>query len=113
MGEGDLERARAGVLRGDFRDLLVDGDRIAVRGAEFAARQPGVDALVVVADAAGIVKTADRRDGMTMLLERFERTGELVVRPVLGDLVVERVDAVGQVDEGAALRRGGHLLRGA
>ena len=48
-----------------------------------------------------------------MLLERLQGAGELVVRPVLGDLVVERVDAVGQVDEGAALGRGGHLFRGA
>ena len=111
--EGDLHRARPGVLGGELGHLLVDGDRIAVRGAEFAAGQPGVDALVVVAEAAGVIQAADRGDRLPMLLKRFEGTGELVVRPVLGDLVVERVDAVGQVDEGAALGRGGHLLGGA
>lgn len=60
-----------------------------------------------------MVKAADWGDGLTVLLERLERAGELVVWAVLGDLVVQRVDAVREVDEGAALGRGGHLLRGA
>ena len=113
LRQGDLHRARAGVLGGDFGHLLVHRDGITVRRAKLAAGQPGADAVVVVAEAASVVQAADWGDGLTVLLERLERAGELVVRAVLGDLVVERMNAVREVDEGAALGRGGHLLGGA
>ena len=113
LREGDLHRADAGMLGGDFRHLLVDGDGVTVRGAELAAGQPSADAVMVVAKAAGVIETADRRDRLAVFLERLERAREAVIRAGLGNLVVERVDAVREVDEGTATGRGGQLLGGA
>ena len=97
--------------RGDFGHLLVDGDGVAIRGPELAAGQPGANAVVVMAEAARMMQAADRSDRLTMLLERLERSGELVIRAGLGDLVIERMDAIGEVDKRAAPRRDGRRLR--
>ena len=102
LREGNLHRGVAGVLRGDFRHLLVHGNGVAIRGAELPAGQEDVDAIVMVTQGSGVVQSADGRDDIAVLLQRLERAGELVILPRLGDLIVQRVDAVGEVDEGAA-----------
>ena len=53
------------------------------------------------------MQPADRRNDIAVFLQGFQRPGERVVLARLEDLVVERMDAVGEVDEGAAPRRGG------
>ena len=97
-------------LRGDLGHLLVDGDGVAIRRAELSAGQPDRDAVVVMAERSRMMQAADRRDDLAMLFQRLERPGELVVLARRGDLVVERMDAVREVDEGTAPRRGGLLL---
>ena len=57
------------MLPGDFRHLLVHRDRVAVRGAELAGSQEGLDAVVVVADGSRVVHAADRGDDVAMLLQ--------------------------------------------
>ena len=66
-------------------------------------------------NASRVVKAADGRNGITVFFQRFEGTRELVVTAGFGDLVIEGVDAVGKIDEGAAFGRGdlfGRLERG-
>ena len=101
-------------MRGrDLGHLLVHGDRVAGRGAHLAAGQPDVDAAVVVAEGSWVMQPADGRNNIAMLLQWLERPGELVVLAFFEDLVVQRVHAIGEVDEGAAFRRGGGFLSGA
>ena len=97
------------MLSSDFGHLLVHRYGIAVRGSNFPSGQEDVNAVVMMAKAAGMMKAADRRDGVTMFLQRFERLGEFVIFAGLGDLVVERMDAVGQINEGAAFGSGDFL----
>ncbi len=78
-----------------------------VRRANLSAGQPDVDAVVVMAEASRMMQTADRRDDLAVLLQRLERPGKLVVLARRRDLIVQRMDAVGEVDEGTAPRRGG------
>jgi hypothetical protein len=59
----------------------------------------------MMTQAARMMQTADRRDDVAMLLQRLQRTRELVILARRRDLVVQRVHAVREVDEGAALRR--------
>ena len=69
---------------------------------------------MVMSEATRMMQSADRRDHVAMLLQRLQRAGELIALSFLEDLVVERVDAIREVDEYTALgRRGGGLLRGA
>jgi hypothetical protein len=53
----------------------------------------------MVTNTSRVVKPTDRRDGITVFFQGFEGTGEFVVRAGLGDLVIEGVNTVGQVDE--------------
>lgn len=50
LGDGHFKRRVAGVLRGDLGHLLVHGDRVFVRRAKLATRQPDIDAVVVMAE---------------------------------------------------------------
>ena len=109
LREGDLHRRVTRVLRGDLGHLLVHGDGVPIRRAELPAGQPDRDAVVVMAEGSRMMQTADRRDDLAVLLQRLERPGELVILARRGDLVVQRMHAVREVDEGAAPRRGGLL----
>ena len=109
--DGDLHGGVAGVFAGDFGHLLIHGDGVAIRWAELAAGEPDLQAVVVVAEAARVVQAADRGDHFAELLQRLERAGELIVLAGLENLVVQRMDAVGEVDEGAAPWRGDLLRR--
>src|SRR5690348_6510761 len=99
------------MLRSDFGDLLVHGDGVAVRRAKFSAGQPNLLAVVVVAESSGVMHTADRRNHLAVLLQRHERPGKRVILARCGDLVIKRVDAVRDVDEGAAPGSGGLFCR--
>jgi hypothetical protein len=63
-----------------------------------------------MADGSRMMQTADRRDDLAVLLQRLERPGKLIVFTRRGDLIVQRMDTVREVDEGASPRRGGLLL---
>ena len=104
-GEGDFHRRIARVLSGNLGHLLVHGDRVLVRGPEFAAGQPHRNAVVVMAQGTGMIQPADRRDHFPMLFQRLQRTRELVIPPRCGDLVVQRMHTVGEIDERSAFRR--------
>ena len=65
----------------------------------------------MMAEASRMMQTADRRDDLAVLLQRLKRTGKLVILARRGDLIVQRVDTVGEIDEGAAPRRGSLLGR--
>ena len=110
LREGDLHRGVTGVRGRDLSHLLVQGDRIAIRGPHLAAGQPDIDAAVVMTEGSRVMQAADGGDHFAVLLQRLQRTREFVVFTRLGDLVVERMDAVGEVDESAAPRRGGLFL---
>ena len=99
------------MFRCHLRHFLIDGDGVLVGWAEFAARQPDGDAIVVVPERPGVVKAADRGDDTAVFFQRLEGAGKLVVFARLGDLVIERVHAVGQVDEGATPGRRGLFRR--
>ena len=43
----------------------------------------------MMANTSRVVKAADGSDGIAMFFQRFEGTGELVVRTGFGDLVIE------------------------
>ena len=65
----------------------------------------------MVAEGSRVVQPADGRDDVAVFLQGLQRPGEPVVLAGREDLVVERVDAVGEVDEGAAPGRGGGAFR--
>ena len=71
LRDGDLHRRDPRVLRGDFSHLLVQGDGIAVRRAKLSAGQPNINAVVVVAEAARVMQTADGCDDTAVLLQRL------------------------------------------
>ena len=84
-------------------------------GTNFPSGQENINTVVMMTNASRVVKAADRRDGITVFFQRFEGTGKLVITAGFGDLVIEGVDAVGEIDEGAAFGRGdlfGRLERG-
>ena len=110
LGEGDLHGGVAGVLRGDLCHLLVHGNGIAVRGTELSSGQEDVNAVVMVAEGSRVMQSTDRRDDIAVLFQGLERLGELIVLPRREDLIVQRVNAVGEVDEGAATGRCGRFL---
>ena len=56
------------------------------------------------------MEPADGRNNVAMFFQGFQRPGELVVLAGREDLVVERMDAIGEVDKGAAPRRGGRFF---
>lgn len=60
---------------------------------------------MVVAECAWMVKPADGSDCIAVFFERLERARKLVVLARGGDLVVERVNPVGEVNERAAFGR--------
>ena len=62
------------MLRSDFRHLLVDGDRVPIRRSKLAAGQPDRDTIVMMAERAGVMQSADRRDHAAVLFERLERS---------------------------------------
>ena len=99
LSEGNLHGWVAGILPGDFGDLLIYGDGVAVSGTNFPPGQENINAVVVMTNASGVMQATDRRDGITVFFQRFEGTGELVVRTGLGDLVIEGVNTVGKIDE--------------
>ena len=78
-------------------------------GSDFSAGQEDVDAVVMMPQTSGVMEAAEGSDYLAMFLQRLERLGEFVLFAVLGDLIVQRMDAVGQVDKGAASRRGDFL----
>ena len=84
---------------GDFGDLLIYGDGVAVSGTNFPPGQENINTVVMMTNASRVVKAADRRNGITVFFQRFEGTREFVVRTGLGDLVIERVNTVGKVDK--------------
>ena len=57
-----------------------------------------------------MMQTADRSNDLTILFERLKRPRKLIVFPWRRNLIVQRMDAVGKVDEGTAPRRLGLLL---
>ena len=57
-----------------------------------------------------VMQSADRRDHVAVLFQGLERPRKLVILARRGDLVIERMDAVRQVDESATPRRGGGFL---
>ena len=97
-----LQRGIARERRGHLRHELVHRNGVAHRLPNLPARQPDALAIVVVPHAVGMMQPAERRDDIAVRLQRRERLGQLVVRAGLLDLIVGRVDAVGQVDEDAA-----------
>ena len=99
------------MLRGDLGHLLIHGDDVAFRRADLSASQPDVDAVVVVPEASRMMQTADRSDDLAVLLQRLKRPGKLVILTRRRDLIVQRMDAVREVDEGTAPRSFRLLLR--
>ena len=90
---------------------LVDGDRVLLRLADPRPGQPDLLAVVVVADAVGMMQAADRRDLLAVLLQYGEGLRHRVVTARAPDLPLVVVHPVGQVDEdappGACRGRGG------
>ena len=68
----DLHRGVSRMLRGNLRHLLIYGDRIAIRRAEFSTCQPDRNTVVVMADGSRMMQTADRRDDPAVLFQRLE-----------------------------------------
>ena len=62
-------------LLGDFGDLLIYGDSVAVSGTNFPPGQENINTVVMMTNASRVVKAADRRNGITMFFQRFEGTG--------------------------------------
>ena len=70
--EGNLQRWITSVLRSDLGDLLVDGDCVSFRRTNLSAGEPHIDAVMMMAQAARMMKSADRRNDVAMFLQRFE-----------------------------------------
>ena len=73
LGDGNFHGGIAGVLSGQLGHLLVHRNRVAVGRADLSSGQPDVDAVVVVAQAAGVVQSTDGSDGVPIFFERFQR----------------------------------------
>jgi hypothetical protein len=93
------------VVRGNLRHLLIHGNGVAVRRAKFSSGQENIDAVVMMTDCSGVVQPADRCDNIAVFFERLQRLGKLVVFPFGKNLIVQRMNAVREVDEGAAAGR--------
>ena len=65
------------------------GDGVAVSGTNFPTGQENIIAVVMMTNTSWVVKATDRRNGIAVFFQRFEGTGEFVVRTGLGDLVIE------------------------
>ena len=94
---------KAGVRGGHLSHSLIDRNRVAVGRSEPAPSEPDLLAVVMVTEAAGVMQAADRRDDAAMLFQRLEGAGKAEVLTWRHDLIVEGVDAVGNVDEDASL----------
>ncbi len=101
---GNLQRVKTRVRGGDLGHLLIDRNRVAIRRSQLAAGEPDFLAVVVVTQPARMMQAADWRDHVAMLLQRLERARKSVALARRGDLVIERVDAVGNVNEHTAAR---------
>lgn len=100
------------MLRGHLGDLLVHRNRVAFRWPNLSPGEPNVDAVVMMAEAAWMMQPADGRDHIAMFLQRLERSGELIILAGGRDLVVQRVNSVGEINEGRSARRLAVGLRG-
>jgi hypothetical protein len=80
-------------------DFLIHGDGVAVSGTNFPTGQENINAVVMMTNTSRVVKATDRRNGIAVFFQRFEGTGEFVVRTGLGDLVIQGVNTVGKVDK--------------
>ena len=90
---------------GRLGHLLVDRNRVAISRTELATSQPDLLAIVMVPQTARMMQSADGSDHTAMFFQRLQRSRELVTFAGRRNLVVKRVDAVGNVDEGATPRR--------
>ena len=109
-----FERAEARVHALHFGDQLVDRDGVSEGAAvarDIGAGEPDLVAVVVFAEPVRVVQAADRRDVRAVPPEGAHRVGQLVTGAGFLDLPGERVDAVRDVEEHAALRPGGGLRR--
>ena len=89
------------MLAGDFGHFLIHRDGITVGGPNFSSGQKDVNAVVMMAKAARVMKATDRSDGITVFFKWLEGTGKFVVPSRFGDLVIEGMDTVGQIDKSA------------
>ena len=92
------------VRRGNLGHFLIDRNRVAIRRPELAAGEPNFLTVMMVAQSARMMQAADGRDHIAMLLQRLERARKCVALARRGDLVIERVDAVGNINEHTAAR---------
>src|SRR5690242_16965612 len=96
-----LDRRVARLRRRDLGHELIDRDRVSLRLTNLAAGQPDRAAIVMMSETVRMMESADRRDLSAMFFERRERLGKLIVGAGLGDLEVDRVHAILEVDEHA------------
>ena len=64
----------------------------------------------MMAEGSWMMQATDGGDDLAMLLQRLERTRKLVILPRRSDLVVQRMNTIGKVDEGATPGGGGQFL---
>ncbi len=104
--DGHFERLKASGHSLHLGHELVCRNGVA-EGAAIAwnvgAREPYPFAVVVFADDHRVMESADGRDVGAVLLEGLERSRELVVRSGFLNLPRQGIDAVGDVEEDAAL----------
>ena len=74
--------------------------------------EPRVGADVRLADAVGMMETAEGGDVAAMPLQRLHRHAQFIVAPALGDLPGEHLHAIGDVDENTPARFGRGLRGG-
>lgn len=98
----EFEGRKSGERCRDLGHQLIDRDGVAFGGADLSAGQPNRAAVVVMAQTVRMIKPADRREVGAMAFERLERARKAIVTARLGDLKIDRVDAIGKVDEHAA-----------
>src|SRR6056297_1130066 len=88
----------------DFGNLLVDRNGIAIAWPKPTAGQPNLDTVVMMSESAWVMQPADRCDRIAEFLERLQRPRQLIALARRGDLIIQRMDAVGQINKSAAAR---------
>ena len=89
LSQGDFDGWVAGELAGDFGHLLIHRNGVAVGGTNFTTGQKDINAIVVMANTARVVKTTDGSDGTAVFFQWLEGAGKLVVLAGFSNLVIK------------------------